>query len=53
MRKKHPTLGKKDLTNMYFLRRDNNTDPNKLIDESPILENSTTKDGFLKFKNYK
>ena len=53
MSKKHPTLGKKILTNMYFLRNDNNTSPDKLIEESPIPESSISKDGYLKFKNYK
>jgi len=53
MSKKHPTLGKRTLTNMYFLRSENNTNPDKLSEESPILENSISKDGYLKFKNYK
>lgn len=51
MSKKHPTLGKKALTNMYFLRKEQKADPEGQIEESPILENSTPR--YLKFKNYK
>lgn len=51
MSKKHPTLGKKRLASMYFLRANESLEP-KEIYENSILE-SISKDGYLKFKNYK
>jgi len=53
MSKKHPTLGKKRLANMYFLRTNESLDPKKIDENSPILESTISKDGYLKFKNYK
>lgn len=53
MRKKHPTLGKINLAKMYFLRSLIDLDLTKIYENSPIPENYISKDGYLKFKNYK
>ncbi len=53
MRKKHPTLGKTKLARMYFLKARENLNPKEIDEYSPILESTTTKDGYVKFKNYK
>lgn len=51
MRKKHPTLGKIQLANMYFLRPNTIINPETTTEDSPI--ELTAKSGYLKMKNYK
>jgi len=53
IRKKHPTLGKVNLAKLYFLREHLKPKLDEIDDSSPILEGAITKDGYLKFKNYK
>lgn len=51
MRKKHPTLGKVRLANMYFLRPNTIINPETVTEDSPI--EVPVKKGYLKMKNYK
>ncbi len=51
MRKKHPTLGKRALAKMYFIRSDTQTEPENMVESSPIA--IVAKDQYLKMKNYK
>ena len=53
MRKKHPTLGKRNLAKMYFLRTKADLNPKEIEENSPIIESTVSKDGYSKFKNYK
>lgn len=53
MRKKHPTLGKIKLAKMYLLRTKEEPNLEEIDENSPILEAKMSKDGYLKFKNYK
>lgn len=51
IRKKHPTLGKKTLARMYFLRENRRLE-GELEPNSPVPELGN-KGGYIKFKNYK
>ena len=51
MRKKHPTLGKRTLAKMYFIRPDEKVDPEIVEESSPMVID--TKEKYLKMKNYK
>ena len=51
MKKKHPTLGKKTLAKMYFLREDCPV-KGELEPNSPVPEQGK-KGGYIKLKNYK
>lgn len=51
MRKKHPTLGKRTLAKMYFIRPDKKVDPEIVEESSPMVID--TKEKYLKMKNYK
>lgn len=50
--KKHPTLGKRALAEMYFLRPNPYIEPKSITEDSPILVN-TGDEKYLKIKNYK
>jgi hypothetical protein len=53
MLKKHPTLGKKKLANMYFLTKKENMN-NKSIDSNSSINNEKSDiDEYVKFKNTK
>lgn len=52
MRKKHPTLGKKTLAKMYFLRPDSKINPESVSEDSPITADAS-KDGYQRMKNVK
>jgi hypothetical protein len=51
MRAKHPTLGKKNLAEMYFLRK--NTKLEGEIDHNSPLPEESDKEGYKSFKNYR
>jgi hypothetical protein len=51
MRDKHPTLGKRTLAEMYFLRKDVKLEGE--LDQNSPLPDETAKKGYLNFKNYK
>jgi hypothetical protein len=51
--KKHPTLGKKKLANMYFLTKKEKTDNKSIELNSPINNEISGIDEYVKFKNTK
>lgn len=53
MSKKHPTLGKRNLAERYFLRPNTIVDPESTTEDSPVPAKFPTEDGYLRMKNYK
>lgn len=53
MSKKHPTLGKVKLAEMYFLRATKDLKPAEVEESSPIIETAASTSHHEKFKNYK
>lgn len=53
MLKKHPTLGKKVLAEMYFLRPTTKVEAEGITDDSPIAPERTETEEYEKMKNYK
>lgn len=53
MTKKHPTLGKKTLAEMYFLRPETKVEAEEVTDDSPITPDRTETKGYEKMKKYK
>lgn len=53
LRKKHPTLGKKRIAEMYFLRKDEIPANDATVDQDSPIVSKDTDESYIKFKNHK
>lgn len=53
VKKKHPTLGKIKLAEMYFLKKTKEIDPDTITEDSPRMVDHNEEGKYMKMKNYR